>query len=36
LLARDGPPMHLAGQVNLDTWNGEERVQLVIEDAAPA
>jgi single-stranded-DNA-specific exonuclease len=34
LLARDGPPLHLAGQVNLDTWNGEERVQLVIEDGA--
>ena len=34
LLQRDGPPLHLAGHVNLDTWNGEERVQLVIEDAA--
>jgi single-stranded-DNA-specific exonuclease len=36
LLTRDGPPLHLAGQVNLDTWNGEERVQLVIEDGARA
>ncbi|MCK6452908.1 MAG: single-stranded-DNA-specific exonuclease RecJ [Alphaproteobacteria bacterium] len=34
LMAPNGPPLHLAGCVKLDTWNGEERVQLVIEDGA--
>ena len=34
LLQSGGTPLHLAGYVNLDTWNGEERVQLVIEDGA--
>ncbi len=34
LLRSGGTPLHLAGHVNLDTWNGEERVQLVIEDGA--
>ncbi|MGQ0677014.1 MAG: single-stranded-DNA-specific exonuclease RecJ, partial [Rhodospirillales bacterium] len=36
LLQQGGAPLHLAGYVNLDTWNGEERVQLVIEDGALA
>jgi single-stranded-DNA-specific exonuclease len=36
LLQVGGPPLHLAGHVNLDTWNGEERVQLVIEDGGRA
>ncbi len=36
LLATGGTPLHLAGHVNLDTWNGEERVQLVIEDGGRA
>lgn len=36
LLAKNGPPLHLVGCVKLDTWNGEERVQLAIEDGAPA
>jgi single-stranded-DNA-specific exonuclease len=27
-------PVHLAGTLKLDTWNGEERVELHIQDAA--
>jgi single-stranded-DNA-specific exonuclease len=34
LLAPNGPPMHLAGTVKLDTWQGQERVQFTIEDGA--
>lgn len=36
LMAMDGTPLHLAGTLRVDRWNGEERVQLHIEDAAPA
>ncbi|HET8725902.1 MAG TPA: single-stranded-DNA-specific exonuclease RecJ [Alphaproteobacteria bacterium] len=35
LLAMDGAPLHLAGTLRLDHWNGEDRVQLHIDDAAP-
>ncbi|MGA8380904.1 MAG: DHHA1 domain-containing protein [Stellaceae bacterium] len=31
-----GAAVHLAGHLRRDTWHGGERVQLVIEDAAPA
>ena len=34
LLARHDNEMHLAGSLQIDRWRGEERVQLVIEDAA--
>lgn len=34
LLAADGAPLHLAGSLRLDSWQGRERVQLLIEDAA--
>jgi len=36
LLRRGGPPLHLAGRLDLDTWNGRESVQMIIEDAAAA
>ncbi|MCC6472078.1 MAG: single-stranded-DNA-specific exonuclease RecJ [Alphaproteobacteria bacterium] len=36
LLAPNGTPMHLAGTVKLDTWQGQERVQFTIEDGARA
>ena len=36
LLQTGGTPLHLAGHINLDTWNGAERVQLVIEDGGRA
>jgi len=36
LLCRGGPPLHLAGRLELDTWNGRESVQMIIEDAAAA
>ncbi len=31
-----GAPLHLAGHLRADIWQGETRVQLHIEDAAPA
>ena len=34
LLAKGGAPLHLAGTIRRDRWNGEDRVQLRIEDAA--
>jgi single-stranded-DNA-specific exonuclease len=36
LLRRGGPPLHLAGRLDLDSWNGRESVPMIIEDAAPA
>ena len=35
LLQSRGLPLHLAGQLRLDRWQGREEVQLIIEDAAP-
>jgi len=34
LLQPQGAPLHLAGTVKLDTWQGQERVQFTIEDGA--
>jgi single-stranded-DNA-specific exonuclease len=36
LLAARGRIIHVAGKLKLDNWNGEERVQLQLEDAAAA
>ncbi|OIQ94770.1 single-stranded-DNA-specific exonuclease RecJ [mine drainage metagenome] len=36
LLANDGTPMHVAGSLKIDTWQGNVAVQMFIEDAAPA
>ncbi|HSR72568.1 MAG TPA: single-stranded-DNA-specific exonuclease RecJ, partial [Kiloniellales bacterium] len=36
LLRRDGRPLHVAGKLALDDWAGSERVQIIIDDAAPA
>jgi single-stranded-DNA-specific exonuclease len=36
LLASRGKPIHVAGRLRRDEWNGRVRVQLEIEDAAPA
>jgi single-stranded-DNA-specific exonuclease len=33
---RNAPPLHVAGHLRLDTWQGEERVQMTIEDVAIA
>jgi single-stranded-DNA-specific exonuclease len=33
---RNAPPMHIAGHLRLDSWQGQERVQMTIEDAAVA
>ena len=31
---RNAPPLHIAGHLRLDSWQGQERVQMTIEDAA--
>jgi single-stranded-DNA-specific exonuclease len=36
LLARRGQPVHVAGTLSIDRWQGFERVQLRICDLAPA
>ena len=36
LLNRNGPPIHVAGALRAETWNGTRRVQFEIRDAAPA
>jgi hypothetical protein len=33
---RSGPPVHVAGQLKADTWNGMRRAQFEIRDAARA
>lgn len=35
LLSSAGMAMHVAGTLRLDTWNGRNECQLVIDDAAP-
>jgi single-stranded-DNA-specific exonuclease len=34
LLANDGTPLHLAGTLRIDNWQGRTQVQMFIEDAA--
>jgi single-stranded-DNA-specific exonuclease len=36
LLASRGKTVHVAGRLKIDEWNGRARVQLQVEDAAPA
>jgi len=36
LLARGGGDLHLAGHLRMNRWQGNENVQLIIEDAAKA
>ena len=36
LLANDGTPMHLAGTLRLDNWQGKSSVQMFIDDAVVA
>ncbi|MGH6952910.1 MAG: single-stranded-DNA-specific exonuclease RecJ [Alphaproteobacteria bacterium] len=36
LLGRGGAPLHLAGHLRADRWQGRDDVQFVIEDGAPA
>jgi single-stranded-DNA-specific exonuclease len=36
LAGRNAPPLHIAGHLKLDSWQGQERVQMTIEDAAIA
>jgi single-stranded-DNA-specific exonuclease len=34
LLASGGMPLHVAGHLRRDTWNGRDRLELVLEDVA--
>jgi single-stranded-DNA-specific exonuclease len=34
LLASAGSPLHVAGHLRRDTWNGRDRRELVVEDVA--
>jgi single-stranded-DNA-specific exonuclease len=34
LLAANGLPLHVAGHLRRDTWNGRDRRELVVEDVA--
>jgi single-stranded-DNA-specific exonuclease len=34
LLASGGMPLHIAGHLRRDTWNGRDKLELVIEDVA--
>jgi single-stranded-DNA-specific exonuclease len=34
LLTRGGPPLHLAGHVRLEHWNGVSSANFIIQDAA--
>ena len=34
LLSNDGEPLHVAGHLRIDRWQGVERVQLLIDDVA--
>jgi single-stranded-DNA-specific exonuclease len=36
LLKAEGMPLHLAGHLRRDSWNGRDGVELIIEDAARA
>lgn len=36
LLKSEGLPMHIAGHLRRDNWNGRDGVELIIEDAAEA
>ena len=36
LMARGGGDLHLAGHLRIDRWQGNERVQLIIDDVAQA
>ena len=36
LLSADGKPVHLAGRIKIDSWQGKRRTGFQIEDAAPA
>ena len=35
LFANRGQPIHAAGTLSIDRWNGSERVQLRLSDIAP-
>jgi single-stranded-DNA-specific exonuclease len=36
LLDRAGAPLHLAGRLRADNWQGREDIQFMILDGAPA
>jgi len=36
LMSQPDAPVHIAGRLQRDFWNGRERIEVLIEDAAPA
>jgi single-stranded-DNA-specific exonuclease len=36
LTGRNAPPLHVAGHLRVDNWQGRESVQMTIEDVAVA
>ena len=36
LLSRSGAPLHLAGHLRAEAWNGATNPSFIINDAAPA
>jgi len=36
LLRSDGAPLHVAGRLRVNTWQGRSSAQLLVDDAAPA
>jgi single-stranded-DNA-specific exonuclease len=36
LLSQSDTPVHIAGRLQRDFWNGRERIEVLIEDVAPA
>jgi single-stranded-DNA-specific exonuclease len=34
LLSSGGMPLHVAGHLRRDTWNGRDKIELVVEDVA--
>ncbi len=35
LQRREGTPIHVAGRLRVNSWNGTDSVQMFIDDAAP-
>jgi single-stranded-DNA-specific exonuclease len=36
LLDRSGTPLHLAGHIRAERWNGKTTTSLILQDASPA
>jgi len=36
LMQSGGLPVHIAGQLRIDSWQGRDSIQIIVDDAAPA